>query len=632
MTSFKILDISLKIRALEKKLLDAYSKRLFGGTVHTCIGQELLPVLIAEFAQKESFIFSNHRGHGHYIAHTQDYSGLFREFLAKKLAPSGGIGGSQHLYNSNFMSNGIQGNTAPFAVGVGLQKPTIIYVGDGTFGEGALYEALNLASYLNSNILFVVEDNGISQTTPSRIVLPGDLRSKFDSFDIPVLEADSADYKSLYSTVKSCFPISHGPKALIVQSYRLYSHSKGDDTRQIEAINNLPDPLRNLAELDGVDFEKLLAQADLQIDQIFSSVQDEEDDLFYIGKTLANSNLSWRPFSPSGSQYRVNESIRNSIELVLKDGGIFIGEDVITKWNDTDNPYGGAFGVALGLSENYDNVIGTSISEAGIVGVSAGRAFASSKLSVCEIMFADFATLIVDQVVNGIDKFHKMFSKSLAIPLAIRVPYGMGRGYGPTHSQTPFEIFSGVSEVSIISHNPLINYNEIFEKIQNLGKSALIFEPKIFYGDRICEWEDLLLGFTAQITSDDLIAPSVRIQTDSRAQVRVITHGSASKAVLKYLKTSSLKLDVLVVSEISNKSSFNDWLLESEVPLVILEEKNIEVGYLTSRVCYELQRSGKSTAVFCNAPVTNIPANAKWEQNLMLDKKKIEDLIMEALI
>ena len=152
--------------------------------------------------------------------------------------------------------------------------------------------------------------------------------------------------------------------------------------------------------------------------------------------------------------FEVNEHIRDAIDQSLCDEALFIGEDIVTKWSDKDPPYGGAFGVSLNLSEKNKNVVGSSISEAGLVGVAAGYSFASQRLAIAEIMFANFSSLIVDQVFNGFDKFRKMFGCDFPIPLAIRLPYGMGRGYGPTHSQTPLELFSSLSETVILSYTP----------------------------------------------------------------------------------------------------------------------------------------------------------------------------------
>ena len=629
----KIFRDALEIRALENKLLEAYAQRLFGGTVHTCIGQELLPVILASYAPDNAFIFSNHRGHGHFIAHTKDIRGLFREFLGKYNAPSGGVGGSQHLYATNFLSNGIQGNTAPFAVGVGLVRPTIIYLGDGTFGEGALYESLNLASYLKSDILFVVEDNGISQTTPSNTVNMGEIGAKFRAFNIPVTEADSAELDSLTLAMRACMDSKGGPRALVVKSYRLNSHSKGDDTRPPQTVSALPDPLQHLSKKLDLVFDREYGDVKTRVDEIFASVVTEENSSFSQSLQFLPERMLWSSFeSYNPSTIRVNESIRDSIGLMLDEGSLFIGEDIVTKWDVEDNPYGGAFGVALGLSEKFNNVIGTSISEAGIVGVGAGRAFGSGKLSVCEIMFGDFATLIVDQVVNGVDKFHKMFAKQLKIPLAIRIPYGMGRGYGPTHSQSPFELFAGLSEVRVVSYNPLIDYSDILRRLQDSGQSALIFEPKVNYGDRLDSWAKLLNGYNVEFFSSDLLAPTIRVRSGVNTQVRVITHGSAAKPALEALEKLDFDVDLLIVGDLSNPSSYINWLKLSDQPLVILEEKNTEVGYMTGRVVYALQSNSLTAEVIFNNAIKNIPANTGWESNLMLNAKTVSELITEAAL
>ena len=93
----EIFNKALEIRASENKLLEAYKDRFFGGTVHTCVGQELLPAAINCFITDKVNIISNHRGHGHYIAHTGDAVGLFSEFLGKKGAPAKGVGANTFL-------------------------------------------------------------------------------------------------------------------------------------------------------------------------------------------------------------------------------------------------------------------------------------------------------------------------------------------------------------------------------------------------------------------------------------------------------------------------------------------------------------------------------------------------------
>lgn len=444
---------ALLIRAVEKQLLEGYKQRSFGGTVHTCIGQEVLPAYLAHVLNNDPIVFSNHRGHGHFIAHVQDYKLLFREFLGKVNAPASGIGGSQHLHADNFLSNGIQGNTSPFAVGAGFSRPAVIYLGDGTFGEGVLYEAFNLAKLTKSRILFVVEDNQISQTTPSHNVLAGDFSSKFSAFDIHCLEVDSADMDSLEKVVLS-IPDEwneHRVLGVIVRSYRLGAHSKGDDTRSMEIVDKLPDPLRIMAKALKLDYELEMSILQEKILSDWMAVVEEADQKMMQQKSRFSIDLKsigWGKIEKDNS--RINEHIRSAIDVALDKGGLFVGEDIVTCWNKGDRPYGGAFGVAYGLSDKHEKVIGTSISEAGICGFSAGHAYVSGHLSIAEIMFADFSTLIVDQMVNGVDKFLKMYGKIVPIPLVVRLPYGMGRGYGPTHSQSPFELFSVLTEVIVL--------------------------------------------------------------------------------------------------------------------------------------------------------------------------------------
>src|SRR4029079_18410075 len=106
---------------------------------------------------------------------------------------------------------------------------------------------------------------------------------------------------------------------------------------------------------------------------------------------------------------------------------LFIGEDILS-------PYGGAFKVARNLSTLFpDRVCSTPISEAAITGISNGLALAGFKPYV-EIMFGDFVTLAMDQIVNHASKFHHMYNGKATCPVVIRTPMGGKRGYGPTHS------------------------------------------------------------------------------------------------------------------------------------------------------------------------------------------------------
>ena len=78
---------------------------------------------------------------------------LFAELMGRVTGVCGGRGGSQHLHWRNFYSNGVQGGIVPVATGMALAEKregsgavTVAFLGDGTLGEGVVYEAFNMAA------------------------------------------------------------------------------------------------------------------------------------------------------------------------------------------------------------------------------------------------------------------------------------------------------------------------------------------------------------------------------------------------------------------------------------------------------------------------------------------------------
>ena len=109
------------------------------------IGQEWSGVAVAAALQEGDLLFSNHRCHGHYLAWTDDVEGLIAEIMGRQSGMCGGRGGSQHICSQGFFSNGIQGGIVPVAAGLalsqklkGLGNITVVFIGDGTLGEGVL--------------------------------------------------------------------------------------------------------------------------------------------------------------------------------------------------------------------------------------------------------------------------------------------------------------------------------------------------------------------------------------------------------------------------------------------------------------------------------------------------------------
>jgi TPP-dependent pyruvate/acetoin dehydrogenase alpha subunit len=161
----------------------------------------------------------------------------------------GGRGGSQHLHADGFISSGIQGQLVPVALGVALAKKlrgedgiAVVFIGDGTLGQGALYESMNLASLWGVRLLIVLEDNAIAQTTPSSVGVAGDMLARAAAFGIDAARARRrrcagapGGLAALVDTMRT----REAPVFRVVRTVRLGPHSKRDDERSPEEMAEL---------------------------------------------------------------------------------------------------------------------------------------------------------------------------------------------------------------------------------------------------------------------------------------------------------------------------------------------------------------------------------------------------------
>lgn len=272
----------LRIRETESTLLKLYAKGLLSGTVHTSIGQEACAVgIVSQLDRSLDILYSSHRGHGHFLAYCGNIRGLIAEVFGRQDGICGGLGGSQHIHQENFYSNGIQGAGVSVVAGMALAEKlkesdavAVAFLGDGTFGEGAVYEGLNIAALWNLPVILVVEDNGYAQSTPSNLQHAGQLRSRSISFGIPVAEADGMDVVSVYSAARTLVDAvreSQSPQMLYLPTCRFGPHSKGDDFRKVDEIEAMHrrDPIIRLEkELDAAKCRALRDAVASEVDAI----------------------------------------------------------------------------------------------------------------------------------------------------------------------------------------------------------------------------------------------------------------------------------------------------------------------------------------------------------------------------
>jgi len=231
----------LMIRHFERAVLDLFDRGRVAGTTHTCLGQEYIPVALTPLVAP-AFVLSNHRGHGHYLAQFEDPHGLLAEITGRAGAVCGGRGGSQHLYRpEGFCSTGVQGEGVAVAVGMALHLSrmggrglAVAYIGDGTWGEGVVYEALNLAVLWRLPLLLVVENNGIAQSTPVVRAMAGTVAGRAAAFDARYEYVDGTCVLAIRRQLAEPVRLAGtgaGPLVVEFRTHRLGPHSKGDDLR-----------------------------------------------------------------------------------------------------------------------------------------------------------------------------------------------------------------------------------------------------------------------------------------------------------------------------------------------------------------------------------------------------------------
>ncbi|WBB53728.1 thiamine pyrophosphate-dependent dehydrogenase E1 component subunit alpha [Verrucosispora sp. WMMD573] len=235
------LELLLLIRCFEEKLLELFAAGVLSGTTHTSIGQEHVAVAVAPLLSDGDFVFSNHRGHAHYLARFPgDAAGLLAEIAGRQGAVCHGVGGSQHLHRGRYVSTGVQGESVALAVGAALHQSqagdgglACAFIGDGTFGQGVVYESLNLASLWRLPLVLVVEHNGIAQTTPTGAAMSGTIGARAAAFDVDHLLIDSSEVAEVRAAVSGAVRRVRQGRPLVVECRvpRLGPHSRGDDTR-----------------------------------------------------------------------------------------------------------------------------------------------------------------------------------------------------------------------------------------------------------------------------------------------------------------------------------------------------------------------------------------------------------------
>ena len=169
-----LLRVMRTIRQFEERLIPLYPTDVMVTPLHLHIGQEAVPAGVCAHLKPADTIFFSHRTHGPALAKGMDLNKLTAELFGRTTGCAGGYGGSMHLVdpaNGMLGSSSIVGGGIALGVGSALaaklsgeDRIAVSYFGDGAMDSGVFWESINFAALKSVPVLFVCENNALSNT------------------------------------------------------------------------------------------------------------------------------------------------------------------------------------------------------------------------------------------------------------------------------------------------------------------------------------------------------------------------------------------------------------------------------------------------------------------------------------
>ena len=274
-----------RIRSFEERVGRRFRDGDVHGFVHVSIGQEAAAAGACAALEPGDWITTTHRGHGHCIAKGADPTAMFAELFGRADGLCHGKGGSMHIADPRLGilgANGIVGAGIPMAVGAAITSRlrgsgavAIAFFGDGAVHSGAFHEGVTLAVGLSVPVVFVCEDNGYAEFTPSGRWGGPPPAARAEGYGVPAARVDGNDVLAVREVVAHAAGAARageGPQFVEAHTARLRGHFEGD----AEAYR----PEGQLLELQGRDPLKHARRElgdDAAADEIARAAEDEMD-------------------------------------------------------------------------------------------------------------------------------------------------------------------------------------------------------------------------------------------------------------------------------------------------------------------------------------------------------------------
>jgi TPP-dependent pyruvate/acetoin dehydrogenase alpha subunit len=279
----------LLIREAEKSCGALFAAGAIPGFIHLSDGQEAVSVGVMASLRPDDTIASTHRGHGHALAKGLSLDGFFRELMGKADGACKGRGGSMHVADLSvgmLGANGIVGGGVAIALGSGMAQKlkggdglAISFFGDGALAEGIIHEALNIAALKSVPMLFVCENNGWSEFSPTSTQVSFTLEKLAAAYGIPYYGINGTDVEAVAALAADAVATVRRERRPIVLEFfttRVRGHYEGDSQRYRNDPAPPVDPVaatRAFLEERGTD----VAALDVMAEAIRGEVQAAVD-------------------------------------------------------------------------------------------------------------------------------------------------------------------------------------------------------------------------------------------------------------------------------------------------------------------------------------------------------------------
>lgn len=236
------------IREAETSLARLFADGEIPGFIHLSVGQEAVAAGVGSALARGDTLASNHRGHGHALAKGMELDRFFLEIMGKAEGICKGRGGSMHVADMSvgmLGANGIVAAGLPIAVGSALAHQVqrtgnlaAVFFGDGALAEGVLHESFNLAAIWKLPVLFLCENNGWSEFSPTARQFVADVSALAAAFGISGMSVDGNDVLAVAAAARELAEqvrAGRGPRLLECRTHRVRGHYEGDPQKYRDA-------------------------------------------------------------------------------------------------------------------------------------------------------------------------------------------------------------------------------------------------------------------------------------------------------------------------------------------------------------------------------------------------------------